>query len=50
MLALAWVPTGPGVTLAAGMLLNKSAVVSDPVCAKSCVLRLVTGTPTAAVP
>ena len=42
--------TAPGVTLAAGTVLNRSAVVNDPVCAKSWVLRLVTGTPTAAVP
>src|ERR1700680_2695778 len=50
ILALAWVPTAPGVTLAAGTFLNRSEVVSDPVCAKSWVLRLFPGTPTAAVP
>src|SRR5438270_240837 len=50
ILALAWVPTGPGVTLADGTLLNRSEVVRDPLVMKSCMPRLVTGTPTAAVP
>ena len=44
------VATGPGETLAAGKDLNRSAVVRAPVIAKSDGLRLVTGTPTAAVP
>ncbi len=50
MLLLATVPTGPGVTLADGMLLNRSEVVRAPLVTKSCVLRLVTGTPTATAP
>src|SRR6185503_14859019 len=46
----ALVPGAPGETLAAGNVLKSSAVVSEPVTAKSIGLRLVTGTPTAAVP
>ena len=40
----------PGETLATGTVRNRSAVVNAPVCRKSCTLRFVTGTPTAAVP
>src|SRR5262245_30168970 len=48
--APAFVATPAGITLAAGKVLNRSAVFRAPVMAKSCGLRLVTGTPTAAVP
>ena len=50
ILAPDMVATGPGATLAAGKVRNRSAVVSAPVMAKSIGLKFVTGTPTAAVP
>jgi hypothetical protein len=49
MLAPTLVATAPGATEAAGKNRNRSAVVSAPVVAKSCGLKLVTGTPTASV-
>ena len=50
MVAPELVPTPEGMTLAAGKALNRSAVLSAPTLAKSVGLKLVTGTPTAAVP